>query len=199
MQKEDPNYHAKTVEQTIKELKSNPTGLTEKEANTRKIKYGPNVIPEKKPLSPIIVFLRQFRGLMIYILLAAAVISFFLARTVDVYIILGVILINATIGFFQEYRAEKAIKALKKMIVQKAKLYREGELIQIPAKELVPGDIIILEEGDRVPADARLIELKNFQTVEASLTGESFPTNKTLKVLPEKTALADKSNTVWLI
>jgi len=117
---------------------------------------------------------------------------------IDVYVILAVIVINAVIGFSQEYKAEKAVKALKRMIVPLAKVYRDDELVQIKAKHLVPGDVILVEEGDRIPADARLIEMKNFRTVEASLTGESLPSEKNLKVLPESVTLPDKKNMVWL-
>jgi len=198
MKKEAQVYHSQTPEETIKSLGSNKQGISKAQANTRKIKYGLNQIPEKKQLSPILVFLRQFKSLMVYILLVAAAISLFLDRLIDVYVIVAVILINAIIGFLQEHKAEKAIKALKKMIVPQARLYRDGELVQIPAKNLVPGDIIVLEEGDRIPADARLLEIKNFRTVEASLTGESFPVDKILKVLPSKTPLADQKNMVWL-
>ncbi|MDD5071642.1 MAG: cation-transporting P-type ATPase, partial [Patescibacteria group bacterium] len=112
--------------------------------------------------------------------------------------ILAVLLFNAGMGFIQEFKAEKAILALKKMIVLFAKVLREGELLKIPAKELVPGDIIIIEEGDKIPADARLLELKSFRTMEAALTGESLPVTKEIKELAEKTTLADKKNMVWL-
>jgi P-type Ca2+ transporter type 2C len=199
MQKPYPDhYHAKTTEQSLKDLKSKAEGLTKQEAINRKHKYGLNEILEKKRPSQILAFLKQFKSLMIYILLVAAAISFFLDHMIDVYVILGVIFINASIGYFQEYRAEKAIKALKKMIVPQAKVLRDSDLTQIPAQYLVPGDIIILEEGDRIPADARLIELKNFRTVESSLTGESFPVDKVLKPFPEKTPLADMKNMVFL-
>ncbi|MBU0760531.1 MAG: HAD-IC family P-type ATPase [Nanoarchaeota archaeon] len=198
MKKEEENFHAKTSEQVLKELDSTLSGLTKEQAKTRQLKYGLNKIPEKKPSSKILIFLRQFKSLMVYVLLVAGVISFFLERMIDVYVIVGVILINSVIGFSQENKAENAIKALKKMIVPLARLYRSNDLVQIPAKELVPGDIIILEEGDKIPADARLLEIKNFKTVESSLTGESLPVEKSLKIVPEKTSLSDQKNMVWL-
>jgi Ca2+-transporting ATPase len=198
MEKRELPFHTKTPNEILNVLGSDIHGLTTEKANTKRPQFGFNIIPEKKSLSPVLVFLRQFKSVMVYILLIAAAISFFIGHYVDVYVMLFVILINSIIGFFQEYRAEKAIKALKKMIVPQAKVFRNNELIQVPAKDLVPGDIVFLEEGDRIPADARLIEIKDFRTVESPLTGESIPIDKTIKVLPEKTPLADQKNMVWL-
>ncbi|NIM47448.1 MAG: HAD-IC family P-type ATPase [Candidatus Aenigmarchaeota archaeon] len=190
--------HSQTVEDVLEKLSSDINGLSEKEAKNRLEQFGVNEIPEKKGRHPVLIFLKQFHSILIYILIIAAVISFFSGDLIDVYIIVGVILINAIIGFVQEHKADLSIQALKKMIVLHAKVYREGELLQIAARELVPGDIILLEEGDRVPADARLFEIKIFRTVEASLTGESLPVDKDIKILPEKTALADCKNMVWM-
>jgi len=198
MKKRQENFHSLNPKEILKELDSNIRGLSQEQVDALKIKYGPNKIPEKKPTSPIVVIFRQFNSLMVYILIAAALISFLLHKMIDVYVIAVVIIINAAIGFSQEYKAESAIRALKKMIVPLARVYRGGDLVQIPAHEIVPGDILVLEEGDRIPADARLIEIKNFRTVESSLTGESLPADKFLKLLPEKTPLADRKNMVWL-
>ncbi len=189
--------HSWTAEEVLRSLESNMHGLSMEEAKNRQEKYGQNEIPEKKARNPVFIFLKQFNNMMIYILIVAAVISFLIGHVVDVYVISFVILVNGIIGFVQEHKAETAIQALKKMIVPHAKVYR-GDLLQIDARELVPGDIILLEEGDKIPADARLIEIKNFRTVEASLTGESFPVDKELKVLHEKTALADWKNMVLM-
>lgn len=189
--------HSHTAEEVLKRLGSNINGISNSEARTRMEKFGPNEIPEKKARHPVVIFLKQFNNVMIYILIAAGVISFLIGHLVDVYVITAVILINGVIGFAQEHKAERAISALKKMIVPHAKVYRR-DLLQIDARELVPGDVILLEEGDRIPADARLLELKNFRTVEASLTGESFPVSKELRTFHEKTALADCRNMVWM-
>tara|TARA_Y100000310_G_scaffold345811_1_gene470320 strand:+ start:4805 stop:7498 length:2694 start_codon:yes stop_codon:yes gene_type:complete len=197
MQKE-ALYHTKSPEKIIKVLKSDSSGLSKQEAFSRLKSHGLNKIPEKKQISPLFIIIKQFHSLFIYILVLAAIISFIFDRFIDVYVIVAVIIINASIGFFQEYKAEKAIEALKKMIVQNAKVYRSSQLLQIPAKNLVPGDIILLEQGDRIPADARLIEVKNLRTVEASLTGESFPEYKYLDILPQQTPLADRKNMVYL-
>lgn len=190
--------HSQTVEEILQTLSSNINGLSEKEAKTRLEKFGVNEIPEKKARHPILIFLKQFHSILIYILIIAAVISSLSGDLIDVYIITGVILINAVMGFVQERKADQSIQALKKMIVPHAKVYRKGELLQIAARELVPGDIVLLEEGDKVPADARLLEIKIFRTVEASLTGESLPVEKDIKVLSERTALADCKNMVWM-
>ncbi len=198
MQIMNNSFHSKPVEKVLKKLSSRIKGLSPEEAKTRLQDFGPNEIPEKKSKHPILIFLKQFHNILIYILIAAAAISFFIGHLVDVCVILAVILINAIIGFIQEHKAERSIQALKRMIVPHAKVFRGGELLQIHAKELVPGDIIFLEEGDRIPADARLLEVKNTRTVEASLTGESLPIDKDTKVLPEKTGLADCKNMVWM-
>lgn len=184
-------------DEVLASLGSSIHGLSREEARMRLERHGKNDIPEKKSRSPVFVFLKQFNNLMIYILLVAALISFVLGHLVDLYVILFVVLVNAVIGFVQERKAETAIQALKNMIVPHAKVYR-GDLLQIDARELVPGDVVLLEEGDRVPADCRLLEIKNFRTVEASLTGESFPVDKDLRVLLEKTPLADRKNMVFM-
>jgi len=191
-------YHSKSIEEVINELSSSRDGLSAEEAKERLNKFGPNEIPEKKPINPIIIFLKQFNSILIYILIAAAAISFFSSHIIDTYVICIIILINAFMGFLQEFKAEKAIQALKKLVVPYAKVFRSGELIKISAHNIVPGDIIFLEEGDRVPADARIIEAKNFRTIESSLTGESIPVDKTTDILPEKTGLSDRKNIVWM-
>lgn len=198
MEKEVNNFHSKSVSQSLNELSSNPKGLQKHSAKSRLKKSGLNELPEKKKISPALIFLKQFKSALVYILIIAALISFFFDRLIDVYVISAILLINASIGFFQEYKAETAIQALKKMIVSYAKVYRNSTLLKINANELVPGDIIFLEEGDKVPADARLIDVKNLRTVEASLTGESVPADKDIALLPKKTALADRKNMVFM-
>ncbi|MGC9310271.1 MAG: cation-translocating P-type ATPase [Candidatus Aenigmatarchaeota archaeon] len=191
-------FHTKSAQEALEMLDSCPNGLSEEEAAKRLEQFGPNELPEKKGTHPAIIFLKQFKSILIYILLIAAGISYVFGHMIDVYVILGVVLINACMGFVQEYRAEKSINALKNMIVPRAKVYRGGELIQIEAKDLVCGDVILLEEGDKIPADARIIESKNLRCVESSLTGESLPIDKFPKQLPEKTPLADMKNMVWM-
>ncbi|MBL7142536.1 MAG: HAD-IC family P-type ATPase [Candidatus Pacebacteria bacterium] len=191
-------FHSKSIKKIFEELSSYPEGLSLEEAKNRLEKFGTNEIPEKKAVHPAFIFLKQFHSWMVYILVGAALFSLWTGHMFDVYIILAVLLFNALVGFTQEYRAEKAIRALKRMVVHFATVVREGALLKIPARELVPGDIILLREGDRIPADARLLELKNFRTMESALTGESLSANKILKTLPEKTPLADQKNMVWM-
>jgi len=192
------NFHSLSVEQSLKKLSSNPSGLSEKEAKSRLSQYGKNELPEKKKPFFLFNFLKHFHSLVIYLLISAAIISYFFGHIIDVYVISAVILINTSISFFQEYRTERSLKALSNLIVYKARVLRDNKLLYINSSEIVPGDIILLEEGDRIPADARLIELKDLRTVESSLTGESFPIEKSLSILDKKTSLADMSNMIFL-
>ncbi|AKD05830.1 hypothetical protein PKOR_19260 [Pontibacter korlensis] len=190
-------YHSVTVEEALEKLQSQPDGLTDEEAKRRQQEYGPNELTGKEGINPILLFLNQFKDFLILVLVIAAGVAWYAGHMVDVYVILGVIMFNAVLGFFQEYRAEKAIQALKSMLKQEAKVLRNGQLRTLEARELVPGDIIQLEEGDSIPADARLIRGKNLQTIEASLTGESLPIEKHTEPLDEKTNLGDKTNMLW--
>ncbi len=198
MEQEVNHYHSKNINEIFQEFKTSEKGLSPEDAKRRLSQYGFNEISKKKKNSEILIFLKQFNSPLIYILFVAMIISFIFNHLIDAYVILAVVLINAIIGFVQERKAEKSIDALKKLIISYAKVYRNNEIIKIPSKELVPGDIIFLEEGDKVPADARLFEIKNFRTQEASLTGESFPTEKNLKILEESTTLADRINMVFM-
>ncbi|MFC1768547.1 calcium-translocating P-type ATPase, SERCA-type [Nanoarchaeota archaeon] len=190
--------HSLESSEVLKQLNSSlEKGLNQHEVDERIIKYGVNEIKEEKPVSPIQIFIRQFKSVVIWILIVATIISAFLKEYVDAIVILVILVLIAILGFVQEYRAERAIAALKKLASLKAKVLRDGQKKQIDAKELVPGDIIFLEVGDKVPADARLLESFNIQTQEAALTGESHPIPKQIKKLAEKLALADKSNMVF--
>lgn len=140
----------------------------------------------------------QINSLLIYILAIAAVLTYFLDHALDTYVIIAVIFINTLIGFIQEYKANKAIESLQKIIVTTSKVYRNDQLIEIPAKDLVPGDIVLLEEGDRVPADGRLVKANNLKTIESSLTGEAFSVEKNIRKLPAKTSMSDRANFVWM-
>jgi Ca2+-transporting ATPase len=192
------SWHAKTKEEIFRELNTSEYGLSLEESRKRIKEIGMNVISEKKKKSAFIEFLRQFKSPLIYILITAMIISFAFKHTIDGYIILAVILINASIGFIQERKAERAISSLKKMIVSYAKVYHDDEIIKVPSYEIVPGDVILLEEGDKVPADARLIEIKNFRTQESSLTGESFPQDKSIKIIDESVSVADRTNMIFM-
>ncbi len=198
MGKNEIFYHSLTGKDVIKKLSSNEAGLSKEEARLRLARYGLNDLPDKEKTNLVLVFLKQFHSFFVYILIVAAIISFFVGKLIDCYVIVAVILINASIGFLQEHKAERSIAALKKILVPKAKVYREDELLEIPARELVPGDIILLEEGDRISADARLIDVKNFSSVEASLTGESMPVEKITSQVKGSVSILDMKNMVWM-
>lgn len=198
MQQEVNHFHSKTKEELFREFKTSEKGLSSEETSIRLKQQGLNQISKGKKTPLIFRLLKQFNSPLIYILLVAMVISFVFHHIVDAYVILAVILINTTISFIQERKAERAIEALEKLIISYAKVLRNGEEIKIPSQNLVEGDIIILEEGDKVPADARLIELKNLRTQESSLTGESFPEEKNISVLEPSTSLADRTNMVFM-
>ncbi|MBT4805001.1 calcium-translocating P-type ATPase, SERCA-type [Candidatus Woesearchaeota archaeon] len=191
------NYHALDEENALKVLKSTKKGLSNSEAEHRQQTYGLNELKTEHKVSPVKIFLEQFASPLIWILLFALVVSIFLNEITDAIVIAVIVVLNAVLGFMQEYRAEKAIEALKKMASPKAKVLRNGKEIKIESKYLVPGDIIVLETGDKVPADSRLIEIHTLQTQEAPLTGESQPITKVANKLAEKTALADRKNMVY--
>lgn len=191
-------YHAERLERILKEYTSSAKGLKSDEAKKRLAQHGPNRLPDETRVSLFALWLRQFKSWFIYILFAAALLSFFFSKPLDAYIIIMIVALNAAIGFVQERRAERAISVLKSMLVPKAKVLRDGIVDVIPAEELVCGDIVVLQAGDRVPADARIIHARDCATQEASLTGESFSVEKQNKTLAENTPLADRVNMVWM-
>ncbi len=197
MEQQKTEWYSKSIEETLSLLTTKPEGLSKTEAVERIKQYGYNEIREAKRINPIIIFLRQFKSLLVYILLGAVIISFFLKEYVDAYVVLGILLFNAIFGFIQEYRAEKSIAALKKLASLKAKVMRENTIHEIDARELVPGDIILLEEGDKIPADARVIESIHLKTQEAALTGESNSVQKETKEIEKAIALGDQKNIVF--
>lgn len=160
---------------------SHPSGLSSEEAESLLKKYGPNTLREAKKKPLILVFLEEFKDLMVLILIGATILAFLSGETTDAVIILIVVLLNAAIGFMQEYKAEKAIEALKRMIKPFARVLRDGIQKSIPAEQLVPGDILILNEGDSIGADAILFETNELETQEAILTGESMPVEKNVE------------------
>lgn len=175
-------------------------GLSDEEVMLRLDKYGPNQLKEEKGQSPWFIFLGQFRDFIIWVLIAAALVSGFLGEWVDTLAIIAIVILNSIMGFVQEYRAEKALAALKKLSSPTSRVVRRGEHRIIPSSEIVPGDLIELEAGDNVPADSRIIYITpNFTTQEASLTGESNPVAKTFYALDEEDVpLADRANMVYM-
>ncbi|MEW5745217.1 MAG: cation-translocating P-type ATPase [Nitrospirota bacterium] len=192
------SWHQRTAEHSLEELKSGPDGLPSAEAAARLAEYGRNELREGKRRSPAVMFLGQFTDFMILILIAAAVISGIIGDLTDTIAILLIIILNAVIGFVQEYRAEKAMEALKKMAAPVALTVRDGAPVNVPAAELVPGDIVLLEAGKIVPADMRLIEAAQLRIEEAALTGESVPVEKHTRALhDESLPLGDRKNMVY--
>jgi len=198
IEQKSKHYLAKSVEEALEELSvDREKGLSDSEVHNRKEQYGPNELPKKEGASPVKLFFKQFKDFLILILFLAAGISVYAGQMANAYIILGVILFNAIMGFIQEYRAEKAVESIKNIVKQKATVLRGGERKTIVAKALVPGDIVLLEEGQTIPADCRLIEVKNLRTAEATLTGESEPVAKQTDTVKKDADLIDRTNMVW--
>ena len=185
------------VEEALKELSTSEKGLSTAEAQNRLATYGPNELKKEKGKSPIKLFLGQFANVLMVILLVATGLSIVVGETVDAIIILVIVVASAVLGFTQEFRSEKAVEALKKMTAPTAIVIRDGKENKIQATELIPGDIILLYTGDKIPADGRLLEVHNLKIDEAALTGESVPVDKHINELPEETSLNDKRNTVF--
>lgn len=191
-------WHQKKVDDILEQLQSSSQGLSSEESQRRLKEYGPNELKEKKKGTPLMMFLGQFKDFMILVLIAAAVISGIIGEPSDTIAIVVIVVVNAIIGFIQEYRAEKAMAALKKMAAPIATIIRDGRPANIPASELVPGDIAILEAGKLIPADIRLIEAAQLKIEEAALTGESIPIEKHTKVLhDEMLPLGDRKNMAY--
>lgn len=195
---QEKNFYNLSPDEALNALDSKKSGLTDAEVTERLSKYGKNELEEGKKKSIIMMFLQQFKDLMIIILLVASVISGVLGELTDTFIILAVVIINAVLGVFQESKAEKALEALKKMSSPNSKVSRNGEAKVIKSEELVPGDIVFLEAGDFVPADMRLIESASLKIEEAALTGESVPSEKNLDAVESiDTPLGDRKNMAY--
>ena len=192
-------WHSLRIDEAFKKLRVTEKGLTSDEASSRLKEYGFNEIEEAGKRSLATMFLDQFKSFLILILIIAALISLVLGDLADAGVISFVLLMNALLGFYQEYKAEQAVEALKRLVAPHAKVIRNGEKVEIPAREIVPGDLVLLEMGDRVPADLRLIETLNLQIDEATLTGESTPVLKNADaVLDAKTPLNDRVNMAYM-
>jgi Ca2+-transporting ATPase len=198
MTPEETTFHTLTFEEVLERLESSPQGLSRAEAGARLARLGPNELTPGKPISPLMIFLRQFFNLLIVILMVAAVVSFLLGEHLDAGVILAIVLACAVLGFIQEYRAEQAAAALKKLAAPGATVLREGSETEIPAREVVPGDILVLHTGDRVAADARVLMQVNLKADEALLTGESTLAAKGVEAVPAAaTPVADRKCMVF--
>ena len=186
-------WHNKSVEHCLAALNTTPTGLHQTDAQERQKKYGSNCLPKPTKQSPFIRFLKQFNHLLIYVLLAAAFLTTLLHHIVDTVVILAVVLINAMIGLIQEGKAEKAMDAIRHMLAPVATVFRNGVRHSVPGEVLVPGDIVFLSAGDKVPADLRLLQIHGLMLQESMLTGESVPVEKTIYPVAQSATRVDRT------
>lgn len=185
-------WHAQDAQSALDALQSRTRGLSSDEAAARLERYGPNRLPEPKTRGPLLRFLHQFHDVLIYVLIAAGAVTALLGHWVDTGVIFGVVVINAIIGFIQEGKAENALRAIRQMLSPNAIVVRNGRNVTIPAEKLVPGDVVILQSGDKVPADLRLLHAKGLQAQEAVLTGESVAVDKTTAAVAANALLGDR-------
>ncbi len=192
-------WHNISWEEALKELGSDKKeGLTDKEVKSRQAEFGKNLLPGEKSFSKIKIFLEQFKNPLMYILVIAGIVVLVFKEYADAIVIFGAIFLNSIVGFIQENKASDALNKLKKVVKVQAEVIRGGNERIVDSSELVPGDIIVLSPGEKVPADARIIEATDLKTNEMALTGEWLPAEKKIKVLSEKTPLADRDNMVYM-
>ncbi len=192
------DYYLLSTTETFQKLQTTPQGLTSSEVLRRTSIYGNNRLKTIKGRHPLITFFNQFRDLMVILLIISGMISLYLGEYRDVTILFSIVIINALIGFFQEYKAEKIMNALKVMIKSNARVIRNGKEIEVKSEELVPGDIIKMNEGDAVPADTRIFEENNLSSNDFALTGESNPKRKFHHTISAEVALGDRNNIVFM-
>jgi len=198
-------WHSPKLKEVFDRLRTERIGLRQKEAEARLLKYSANEIQVGKKISPFRIFAEQFRSLLVIILIMAAVVSYVIgifpgqeARVVDSLLILSIVLANGIFGFLQNYKAEKSIEALRRLVAPRAKVIRDGLVQEVASRDVVKGDIVLIEEGDEVPADARLIESKDLAVDESSLTGESESVKKEAKILKEDIPLVERRNLLFM-
>lgn len=190
-------WHDLNSKEVLKNLSTSVNGLNETEVQKRFGEFGKNVIKSQRSKSPLMVLIGQFNSLLIYILIISAILSVIIGHTIDAVVILAIVLLNSMIGFFQEYKAESIIEKLKESLKYKVMVLRDGVQQEIDSMYLVPGDIMVLDSGNKILADARIIESEELQTSESVLTGESFPVDKTAKEISPETILADRKNMLY--
>jgi Ca2+-transporting ATPase len=187
------NFHSFKIEEVLEILETDFLGLDQEDVEKRLKQYGKNVLPEEKK-SFWFIFLKQFKNIFNIVLTFALILTLFLNKFTDSIVIILIILVNVFIGFFFEIRAEKTLEKLKNLLKPKAKVLRNKELLEISAENLVPGDIVLIEEGDILPADIRFFEVENLKIDESILTGESLPVEKDTKPLDENTPIPERKN-----
>jgi len=186
-------WHSLETDAVLKELDSKKSdGLSQEEVKKRLETYGKNKLPEKKGKHPIIQFLSHFNNVLIYVLLVAAGVTALMEHWIDTFVILAVVIANAVVGYIQEGKAEKALEGIKKMLSLEAQVIRDGKKQKVDAEEIVPGDIVLLRSGDKIPADIRILEAKNFRVEESPLTGESTDVKKSTDAVEEDAVVGDR-------
>jgi magnesium-transporting ATPase (P-type) len=186
-------WHAVAADEVLRRLDTNvQSGLSAASVQQRLEKYGHNRLPEGRKQGPFMRFLQQFNNILVYVLLGAGFVKLMVGLWLDASIILAVVVLNALLGFFQEGKAEKALDSIRNMLSAEARTVRGGQTRLVPSEDLVPGDIVLLESGDKIPADLRLIDVKNLRTEEAALTGESVPIDKTTEPVSERATVGDR-------
>jgi len=188
-----PTWHRLEIDTVFQQLESSATGLAQNSAELKLQKYGPNLLRPARKKGPLARFLLQFHNVLIYVLLVAGVTTALLGHWVDSGVIVGVVVINAMIGFIQEGKAEKALDAIRHMLSHQAMVKRDGKFVTIPADQLVPGDVVMLQSGDKVPADLRLFKSRELRIEEAMLTGESVPVEKSTEPVAEHANIGDRT------
>lgn len=192
-------WHNLSTEEVVKMLGTDiKNGLTEKEVISRQVEFGKNILSEEKPFSQLKIFLEQFQSPLVYILIIAGIVTLILKEFTDSIVIFGAVILNTIVGFFQENKASNALKEIKKVVKYSATVIREKNRKVIDSLDLVSGDVFILNPGDKVPADGRIIETYNLKINEMALTGEWLPASKKLEILPKTKSLADRDNMVYM-
>ena len=198
MNQDTQSFWSLTVTDLLNKLQTNTNGLTTEDAKKHLASYGANRLKPPKKSDTFTLLISQFKSPIILILLFATGLSLFLGNYVDASIILAIVLISGLLGFWQEHGASNAVAKLLAIVQIKAAVLRDGNEIEISVEDIVPGDIVILNAGDIVPGDCMLIESKDVFVDEAMLTGETFPVEKTISILPADTLLSQRTNTVWM-
>ncbi|MEM2875503.1 MAG: HAD-IC family P-type ATPase, partial [Candidatus Bathyarchaeia archaeon] len=196
-------WHAKESGEVLQDLKASLNGLSSDEARRRLEEYGPNELEEAKKITALEIFLNQFKDVFVIMLIIATAIAYYVdfmknEAPIDSITIAVIVVLNAVVGFVQEYRSEKAMEAMKRLTAPRARVVRDGRELILPAREVVPGDILLLESGDRVAADARLLEVVDMRVDEAILTGESTPVEKGTGAIDENAPIGDRRNMVFM-
>jgi magnesium-transporting ATPase (P-type) len=186
-------WHTRPPDQVLEELEASTQGLTHDQARERLQRFGPNRLRPPPRRGPIARFLLQFHNVLIYVLLAACLVTALLGDWVDMSVIFGAVLINALIGFIQEGKAERALESIRNVLSLQAQVLREGKRVSLPTEAVVPGDIVFLQSGDKVAADVRLVKVKNLRVDESVLTGESMPVEKSSEPVDVMAVVGDRT------